>query len=452
MPFEFLGYEFDEESLRATFRYRGGTAENPLEFVKIAAFSDRALKSGKSTSFSPEKRAILNRALFLSFIINGTSYYKAFPSREVRLPFLIDQTQADFFNKIYQEGLSQFAYENKLAREDLAHFIATSDIPQSISGTKESIDRIKTSTSRIKATISDIKNTTSGIIALQSGGKDSLLTAAILNENHTPWTALYVSTSGAYPKIIDKVGASDVEIINRDIDLETLKDAEALGGKNGHVPVTYINISLALIQAIIDDKDTILTSIGHEGEEPHSVIKSKAGEPNLLVNHQWSKTATAEKLLQDYVRNYVSPKFQIFSPLRKYSELKIAELFVKKCWQTFGHEFSSCNIINYGQRTDNSKLKWCGRCAKCANSYLLFAPFLEPEELNSIFQDKRSLFEVPELTDDFKGLLGIEDKLKPFECVGEVAELRCAYHLKKPGYPDLPFSVPDSDFDYNKLY
>ena len=437
MPFEFLGYEFDEKTLRATFRYRGGTAENPLEFVKIASFSDRALNSSKKTPFSPEKRTLLGRALFLSFIINGTSYYKAFPSREVRLPFEIDQNQAAFFNKIYQEGLSQFAYENSLTREDLAHFVTTSDTPQSISNKDISISETPT-------TISDIKNTASGIIALQSGGKDSLLTATLLNEANLPWTALYVSTSGSYPKILDEVGAENTEIINRDIDLKTLKAAESLGGKNGHVPVTYINISLALIQAIIDGKDTILTSIGHEGEEPHSIIKSTEGD--LLVNHQWSKTAEAEKLLRDYVKNYVSPKFKIFSPLRQYSELKIAKLFVEKCWQKYGHKFSSCNVINYGQRTDNSELKWCGRCAKCANSYLLFAPFLEPQALNSIFPNNHSLFEIPELIDDFKGLLGIDNNLKPFECVGEIAELRKAYHLKKSGYPDLPFEVPDSDF------
>ena len=424
MPFEFLGYEFDEKTLRATFRYRGGTKENPLEFVKIATFSDRA------RNIKNIDKDLLSRALFLSFIINGTSYYKAFPSREVRLPFEIDQNQAAFFNKIYQEGLSQFAYENSLTREGLAHFVATSDISQSINKTP--------------TTISDIKESTNGIIALQSGGKDSLLTATLLNEANTPWTALYVSTSGSYPKILDEVGAENVTIINRDIDLKTLKTAESLGGKNGHVPVTYINISLALIQAIIDGKNTILTSIGHEGEEPHSVIKSD--EKDLLVNHQWSKTSEAEKLLQDYVKNYISSEINIYSPLRQYSELKIAELFVEKCWQKFGHKFSSCNVINYGQRTDNSELRWCGRCAKCANSYLLFAPFLKPQELNSLFPDNRSLFEVPELTEDFKGLLGVENNLKPFECVGEIAELRKAYHMKQPSYPDLPFEVPDSDF------
>lgn len=430
MPFEFVGYEFDKESLRATFRYRGGTHENPLDFVKITDFSDRAKNSSKN--YDPE---LLDRALFLSFIINGTSYYKTFPSREIKLPFAIDADQAEFFNHVYQDGLSQFAYENHLERKDLAHFSANTNDIKSING---------------------IKNSTSAkpksIIALQSGGKDSLLTATLLNEQGTPWSALYVSTSGAYPKIIDEVGAEDVQIIHRDIDLQALKRAEALGGKNGHVPVTYINISLALIQAVLDGKDTILTSIGHEGEEPHSIILSTNDEPDLAVNHQWSKTSTAEKLLQEYVKNYVSPDFRIYSPLRKYSELKIAELFAKKCWDKFGHKFSSCNVINYGQRTDNSTLKWCGKCAKCANSYLLFAPFLEPEELNSIFPEQKSLLKKPELFDDFRGLLGVDGKLKPFECVGEVAELRIAYHLKKPGYKDLPFTVPESDFDYNSLY
>lgn len=441
MPFEFVSYEFDEKSLRATFRYRGGTPENPLDFVKITDFSNRAQNSSQSEDVvrrAPSyDRELLDRALFLSFIINGTSYYKAFPSREVILPFAIDQAQADFFNHVFQEGLSQFAYENKLERKDLAHFISTNNNEKIRSG--------------IENNTSDNEKNRS-FIALQSGGKDSLLTATLLNEKKLPWTAIYVTTSGSYPQILNEVGAENIEIIHRDIDLETLKIAESLGGKNGHVPVTYINISLALIQAILDGKNTILTSIGHEGEENHSIIKSSGNEADLPVNHQWSKTKEAEKLLQDYVKNYVSPDFEIYSPLRKYSELKIAELFVEKCWQKFGHKFSSCNVINYGQRTDNSTLRWCGECAKCANSYLLFAPFLEPSELNSIFPNQKSLFEKPELENDFKGLLGVDNHLKPFECVGEIAELRLAYHLKKPGYPDLPFAVPKSDFDYNKLY
>ena len=58
------------------------------------------------------------------------------------------------------------------------------------------------------------------------------------------------------------------------------------------------------------------------------------------------------------------------------------------------------------------------------------------------------LFRKPELLDVFKGLLGVGDHMKPLECVGEVDELRKAYHMSQAkGYSALPFAVPASDFD-----
>ena len=139
LPFEFLDYSFDQKSLRATFRYRGGTAESPLIFTKKATFSDRV------RNFDQIDQDLLDRALFLSFIINGTSYYKAFPTREVILPYDIDQTQADFFNFIFQEGLSQFAYENHLTRDNLAHFHSTMTHEKSINEAAENTNSIEKS-------------------------------------------------------------------------------------------------------------------------------------------------------------------------------------------------------------------------------------------------------------------------------------------------------------------
>jgi len=95
------------------------------------------------------------------------------------------------------------------------------------------------------------------------------------------------------------------------------------------------------------------------------------------------------------------------------------------------------------------ELRWCGECSKCANTYLLFAPFIKREELDSLFGGK-SLFENPKLVKDFKGLLGVGDEIKPFECVGEIADLRFAYHHRLPEYPSLPFDVPESDFDIDR--
>ena len=66
----------------------------------------------------------------------------------------------------------------------------------------------------------------------------------------------------------------------------------------------------------------------------------------------------------------------------------------------------------------------------------------------------QDLFEKPLLTETFKGLLGIDGVMKPFECVGETDELRRAYHMAmaRGGYKPVPFDVPDSDFDYEKRY
>ena len=81
------------------------------------------------------------------------------------------------------------------------------------------------------------------------------------------------------------------------------------------------------------------------------------------------------------------------------------------------------------------------------------APFLKADELKNIFGGKE-LFTDPNLNDTFKGLLGIDGVPKPFECIGEIEELRTAYKMaqSRGGYGTLPFSVPESHFDYTSTY
>ena len=412
--FEFLNHKFDQETFTAHFYYRD---INSIEYQETIKFTKTDF------DFLGQNAKTLDRALDLAHIIIGVSYYKSHPTSQVTSSYALDSWQANFFNKVYQEGLSQFAYENDLTRDNLAHF--QSSTPDNTLSENEDYYHAQ------------------GILAGESGGKDSLLVSKILQNNQLSWTGAMISSTNNYPKILDHIGAQKLQIIIRKIDTKNLQKANGL---NGHVPITYINMAILLVQAILNGDSIILTSIGHEGAEPHAFIG------DLLVNHQWSKTWEAEQLFADYTRRYISKNIKIGSPIRQFSELKIAELFVKNCWAEYGHQFSSCNVANYKQGNDNSKLSWCGLCAKCANSYLLFAPFLEPKELDSIFESQESLFEKPELADDFKGLLGLDGIMKPFECVGEIDELRAAYHMKKPGYKNLPFDIPASTFDYRKEY
>lgn len=408
--FIFKNYRFNPTTRTATFRYG---FESGMEFEESVQFS----RAGR---YDPE---LLDRALFLSFMLVGTSYYKVFPSREVVLETgTLDDWQAKFFNAVYQEGLSQFAFENNLSRESLAHFATTGNAK------------------------TPVGTSATGVLSLQSGGKDSLLTATLLGKNHVPFTSWYIGSSSHYPMVLEMIGRPLITA-ERFIDIEALKKAKEQGGLNGHVPITYIVTSFALIDAVLGGAKTVVLSVGHEGEEPHEWIG------DLPINHQWSKTWPAEQAFAEYVRRYVSPDMQVGSPLRGFTELKIAELFATHAWERYGYEFSSCNVANYMQGNDNTELKWCGECPKCANSFLLFAPFLPAEELKSLFSGQ-DLFEKPLLQETFKGLLGIDGVMKPFECVGETTELRLAYHMaqKRGGYGKLSFDVPESDFDYQQQY
>lgn len=408
--FIFRSYLFSRETNSAEFNY---AFEDGREFHEIVSFE-------RDEIYNQE---LLNRALFLAFIIIGVSYYKCFPSSEAICNFNIDSWQAEFFNHIYQEGLGQFAFENNLTREDLLRFSANSS-----------------------GQILPIKYEGLGTLVMQSGGKDSLLVASLLEKTAKKFDAYYVSTTDTHPDILNQIGAENLLISKREIDINSIKKSIEDGGLNGHVPVTYIIQGLALIQAILKNKNQVLVSIAHEGEEPHY----KIGDIN--VTHQWSKTWRAEKNFAKYVKYYISPDICIGSPLRSFSELKVAELFVANSWKKYGHKYSSCNISNYKIGENNQNLSWCGECPKCANSYLLFAPFIEPNELKSIFNND-DLFEKVELEHIFKGLLGIDDEPKPFECIGEVDELRSAYAMAlKNGYKKLPFDVPKTDFNYLKEY
>ena len=337
-------YDFDEENYQAKFYYSqvGGKIGNgeSLDFCETVQFVKPSQERMNAIRADFNYQIQLNYALTLATFLIGTSYYKTRPTKAIVADNLFWSDQTDLFEYAYQEGLSQFAYENHLTRADLATLYIN---PVAI------LDKIMPGPRPFSGR---------GILALQSGGKDSILTASLLNEKNLPWTALYISSNGnSHPEVIDQLGAKKVQVVERNIDTKKLEESSAQGGLNGHVPVTYINMAIALVQAIINGDNKILTSIGHEGEEPHTVIKSpiESGLRDLPVNHQWSKTWQAEQLFSKFVSDFISTDIKVGSLLRQYSELKIAELFAERCWEKYNKSFSSCNQSNYRQGKDNSK-------------------------------------------------------------------------------------------------
>lgn len=413
--FFFEGYSFDTQTMTAVFRY---SIDGTRNFSETVRFEDSEVSIQED---------VLDRCLELALFVVGTSYYKTFPARAiVYRDKQFSPLQAEFINHVYREGLSQYMFENSLDPSMLA---------QVTPGTSE---------------VSPLVYAGEGVVSLQSGGKDSLLLGELLNNQRISYTTLFMTTSGTYPKVIQKLTKQLPRLIHRQLDRAALDRAAQDGGLNGHVPVTYIVQAYALIDAVLHGENVVLAAIGTEGQEPHAMVG------DVPVNHQWSKTWDAEQLLSRYVTTCIAPTLRIGSPLRRFSELRIAELFERYCWNDYANTFSSCNVANYEQGQVNTELKWCGICPKCANTFLLFSPFVIPYELRRIFNGI-DLYASghPKLIKAFKGLLDVDGEMKPFECVGEVDELRTAYHMGQKKYGDiayhLPFPVPEGSFDYLSL-
>jgi hypothetical protein len=93
--------------------------------------------------------------------------------------------------------------------------------------------------------------------------------------------------------------------------------------------------------------------------------------------------------------------------------------------------FKSCNV---GSKKE--PWTWCCNCPKCLFVYIILSPYLYKEKLVNIFGC--DLFENKELLETLKELLG-ETGVKPFECVGEVSEVKYALSLLISKYKeDLP--------------
>jgi hypothetical protein len=104
---------------------------------------------------SPEQQRSL-RALHLAL---GVSYYKIFIPPTMVHPYAMDESEAAFWNDIWQNGLGEFCYANKLSPDQLAQFIAQD-------GT-----RYEGST----------EGDTEGALLGIGGGKDSIVAGELLN-------------------------------------------------------------------------------------------------------------------------------------------------------------------------------------------------------------------------------------------------------------------------------
>jgi hypothetical protein len=200
----------------------------------------------------------------------------------------------------------------------------------------------------------------------------------------------------------------------REIDPQLLRSAE-LGFLNGHVPVTGILSAIAVLAAVLEDRDAVVMSNEWSASIPTLEFD---GRP---VNHQFSKSEEFEAAFRAVLATSAARPPDYFSWLRDRTELWVGREFAKL--GPYHASFRSCNKAFYTERARRFA-HWCGQCDKCVFIDLILAPFLSAGALRQIFAVAGEPLDDPALKPKFRSLLGAG--AKPFECVGEVTECRAA--------------------------
>ena len=139
------------------------------------------------------------------------------------------------------------------------------------------------------------------------GGKDSATTLEILQRAGADIIGFSVGSFEPIERCAKVAGIPMIHAIRR-ID-PSLLEMNASGAPNGHVPVTAINSMIAVIAAVASGQEAVVMSNEASADEPTRVVDS------MEINHQWSKSSNAEKLLRDSLSS-VSCTVDYFSLLR----------------------------------------------------------------------------------------------------------------------------------------
>ena len=330
---------------------------------------------------------LMDNLVFSLGMVELISYWKsACPPKVKVLPHGLTDEMIVWWKSLYFGGLGEFFYTNKIAVD----FDSFMQISADYNPVLEPFTPLNLE----------------GNLVPVGGGKDSAVTLKVLNSQNKSSTPYIINSRGATDETCVAAGCSETSYkVKRTID-KSLIDLNKRGLLNGHTPFSAIVAFSSLIAAVITKRKYIVLS-----------NESSANESTVLgedINHQFSKGEAFEKNFIEYQRKYINCGAEYFSLLRPLSEMQIAALF--SAYKEYHSVFRSCNA-------GSKENIWCCNCPKCLFVYIILSPFLETEDLVSVFGE--NLLEKESLLDTYKELTGALPN-KPFECVGSRDEVICA--------------------------
>lgn len=373
-----FSYEIINEDFVMTFNFIcNENSFSPTHTIKHKSFF----------SFNRLNKKQLDLLVFNIGMIELISYWKATCSKTVIIkPYKITDKQILFWKKLYFNGLGEFFYLNDIHTtiEDFMNIVCQGE-------------------EELSPTHFELKQE---YLVPIGGGKDSVVSLELLRGKGKDITPLIISPRGATLDCVRLANFDRNEIVEtqRTID-KNLLDLNSKGYLNGHTPFSAMLAFTSLLLAGFTEKRYI--ALSNESSANESTVKGEN------INHQYSKSLEFENDFRSYYKEFISEDFEYFSLLRQIPEIHIAYLFSHLQYKEV---FKSCNV---GSKQDI----WCGECAKCLFAFIILSPFINPEELNHIFN--KNLFADEKLKDILLQLMGQTD-VKPFECVGTVKEVNVA--------------------------
>ncbi|HSW81083.1 MAG TPA: hypothetical protein VLG40_01685 [Candidatus Saccharimonas sp.] len=395
--FIFDSFEIDKTTRTILLRYSFDDELNFTEALPLPADVPLDLAD------SPD----VQRALFALHLAGGVSYYKAFcPKNSMVRSGDLNAEQATFWNTFYTHGLGEFFYQNKLDFRGLINFPVTKNTAVTLQ--KTTVEQTKT-------------------LLPFGGGKDSIVTMQLLQQRGIRPTIFRLRAHKYIDELADLTSLPRITV-ERQLDPQ-LFTLNSQGAYNGHVPITGYITFLSIVIALLSGHDSVAFS------NERSADYGNVDYLGMTVNHQWSKGIEAEKLVTNYIQNFVTNKVQYLNPLRPLSELKIAEIFAN--YPNFFAHTTSCNQNWLMLSKDPHQGAWCGHCYKCCFIFALYAAVLPGTTVITMYG--KNLFDDETLLHTYRQLWGAEG-IKPFDCVGTPDEMRAAMHLalKKPEFAQTP--------------
>ncbi len=341
-------------------------------------------------------------------LIEAVSYWKtACPREFVVEAGHLDASQLRFWYDLFIHGLGEFFYRNAIdfTVPGFLTIRATGEVlPQSIPFSHA--------------------DTAAKDLVLVGGGKDTAVTLGMLkNTDRTIQTMIVNPTDAALQSVAVAHFPSPL-IVRRIMDpkLATLNDA---GYLNGHTPFSAYLAFLGITVAFLHRNTSVIVSNERSANEGNVVYKG------MEINHQYSKSFRFETLFRRYIAEVFPVAANYFSMLRPLNDIQIGLLFAGL--PEFFPTFRSCNA-------GSKKGVWCGKCPKCAFTYLVLSPFIAEADLVGIFGS--DYFHDADILRYIRELVGLTP-VKPFECVGTRDEAKLALLLAIARYKNESREIPE---------